>query len=254
MNLRFTYLYFVCCGDVSEIMLKSVFDKKMLTFSACLGSALILGSKYGASAVIKKTLTSGVSTYSSYVFKRTALKNSSKNLNPLNLSNGDFGNVAHKIGEFQVPGGKSVRLPIYTRKNSEGLTINFTKVEEGDEEILVTKLGNGSYSKTLSVSEMKIFDRINHGVLQPAIDKLGNERVVFILSGDSGSVAVDVGNGVLRDVLPVGGRNNTKYYLGHQIDENSLSIDVKNKVSDLKQEVFSYAAPVVSSIKAKLID
>ena len=254
MNLRFTYLYFVCCEDVSEIMLKSVFDKKMLTFSACLGSALILGSKYGASAVIKKTVTSGVTTYSSYASKRMALKNSLKNLNPLNLSNGDFGNVAHKIGEFQVPGGKSVRLPIYTRRNSEGLTINFTKVEEGDEEILVTKLGNGSYSKTLSIQEMKIFDNRNHGVLQKAIDKLGNERVVFILSGDSWSVAVDVGNGILRDVLSVGDRNNTKYYLGHQINEDSLSIDVKNKVSDLKQEVFAFAAPVVSGIKAKVID
>ncbi|HJC99363.1 MAG TPA: hypothetical protein H9923_00235, partial [Candidatus Dwaynia gallinarum] len=183
-----------------------------------------------------------------------ALKNSLKNLNPLNLSNGDFGNVAHKIGEFQVPGGKSVRLPIYTRRNSEGLTINFTKVEEGDEEILVTKLGNGGYSKTLSVPEMKIFDRVNHGVLQSAIDKLGEERVVFVLNGDSGTMAVDVGNGILRDVLSVGGRNNTKYYLGHQIDENSLSIDLKNKVSELKQEVFAYAAPVVSSIKAKVID
>lgn len=67
-------------------------------------------------------------------------------------------------------------------------------------------------------------------------------------------MAVDVGNGILREVLPVGGRNNTKYYLGHQIDENSLSIDVKNKVIDLKQEVFNYAAPVVSGIKAKVID
>ena len=52
----------------------------------------------------------------------------------------------------------------------------------------------------------------------------------------------------------VGGRNNTRYYLGHQIDENSLSIDLKNKVIDLKQEVFNYAAPVVSGIKAKVID
>ena len=83
---------------------------------------------------------------------------------------------------------------------------------------------------------------------------MGNERVVFVLNGDNGSVAVDVGNGILRDVLPVGGRNNIKYYLGHQIDENSISIDLKNKVSDLKQEVFAYAAPVVSSIKAKVID
>lgn len=234
-------------------MLKSVFDKKMLTFSACLGSALILGSKYGASAVIKKTLTSGVSTYSSYASKRREFKNSLKVLSPLDISSGQSGNVAHKMGKFQVPGGESVSLPIYTRKNSEGLTINFTKVEEGDEEILVTKLGNGSYSKTLSVPEMKIFDRVNHGVLHSAIDKLGNERVVFILNGDSGTMAVDVGNGILRDVLPVGDRN-PKYYLGHQINEDSLSIDVKNKVSDLKQEVFAYAAPVVSSIKAKVID
>lgn len=251
MNLRFTYLYFVCCGDVSEIMLKSVFDKKMLTFSACLGSALILGSKYGASAVIKKTVTSSVTTYSSYAVKRTELKNSLKVLNPLNLSNGNFGDVPIKMGKFKVPGGNSVKLPIYTRKDAEGLILNFTKDGDGGE-ILVTNLGNNNYSKTLSLPEMKIFDSKNHGVLQPAVDKLGNERAVFVLSGDSGPIGVDVKNGVLRDVLPVGGKN-IKYHLGHQINENSLSIDTRNRVNGMKEEVFAYAAPLVSNLKTKVI-
>lgn len=222
--------------------------KKLLVFSIFSGIFFVSGEK--GSAVIRKAITSatgdisnssirktvlgsGLNTWSSYKGRMSRAKSQSSSLQ----EQSKFGKPDTIQGKFINTKGNEIMVNVHTKISDEGLKVNFVRTNDGDE-VIVTPVGNGFYARTLSLEEAKLFDKKNHGFLNIGIDTLGREFLIVVADGNSGGeIAFQFNNGVWRYVDR---DKNRKVHLGHQVDMNSLSDDLRNRVlEDIKRIIES---------------
>lgn len=229
--------------------------KKILALSFCSGAFFISGTS--ASAVIRKAVTSAVSTSSSSSVRKTSMgsqlstwssyKGRMEEIKGQGSSLGSQKKLRKPdfiSGKFIDPTGKESILPVYTKVSDERLKVKYVKNQDG-EEIVVTNTGNGVYSKTLSTEETRIFDKTSPGYLQSGIDALGRKNLIVVFDGGSGDVAYQINNGIWRSVNRDDSRGGS-IYLGHQVDIFRLPIGVRNKLLRDVKKITAYAAPLTS--------
>lgn len=227
--------------------------KKVLALSFCSSAFIISG--ISASATMKKALTSAastvsisssrktsmgssLSTWSSYKGRMEEIKGQGSSLgSQKKLRKPDF-----ISGKFIDPTGQESILPVYTKVSDEGLKVKYVKNQDG-EDIVVTHIGSGVYSKTLSTEEARVFDQKNHQVLQNGIDTLGREKLIIVTEGTSKEMAFELDTGTWRDIMK---GSNGQIYLGNQINVFRLPPDIRNKVYRDFKVITAYAAPLTS--------
>lgn len=231
-------------------MLKNSKIRKMLALSA-FSSAFFIGGT-SASAVIRKTVSSAVgaasrsgvrktamgsvlSTWSSHKGKMHKIKSDGASLREQSKS------ILEKVqpiqGKFTNPSGDEILVNVYTKTSDEGLKVNYVKTTDEDQ-VVVTHVGDGVYARSLSLEELRLFDTKNHGFLNIGVDTLGREHIIVVADGDSGGeVAFQFNNGTWRNVHRDKER---KIYLGHQVDIDTFSDDLKNTLfGDIKRIIES---------------
>lgn len=224
--------------------------KKILALSVCSGAFFVCGTS--ASAVIRKTVSSAVgaasrsgvrktamgsvlSTWSSHKGKMHKIKSDGASLREQSKS------ILEKVqpiqGKFTNPSGDEILVNVYTKTSDEGLKVNYVKTTDEDQ-VVVTHVGDGVYVRSLSLEELRLFDTKNHGLLNLGVDTLGREHIIVVADGNSGGeVAFQFNNGTWRNVHRDKER---KIYLGHQVDIDTFSDDLKNTLfGDIKRIIES---------------
>lgn len=226
--------------------------KNILVFSVFSGVLFISVTR--ASAIMKKTATSLGGATSSSLTRRTAMglilntwssrrgKMNGNNDNGVSLESQKILDKPKFIhGKFINEQGDAIKLSVYDGLTKEGLGKKIVKTIYG-EEVNVVHIGDGNYSKTLSLEEIKIYQRQNKGKLQIALDTLGRGRFVLTVLDDKNELAYQPDLGILREVLR--GEDNS-INLSHPIDVNSLTGSAREKVLQLIREISRYAAPLI---------
>lgn len=164
------------------------------------------------------------------------------------IKNGDFGDTPIKLGEFKIL-SKIVKLPVYSSKSREGFDKLYVKI--GESTYPVVELPDGTFMKTLNLSEIEKFDRENHGIVRTATDLLGMERYVAIIDGESTPYAIQLDIGTLRHI------NKDKegdVYLGQKVDMSKLSDSTKKAVQKSMKSIFSSGSNVLENLRFRVVD
>lgn len=222
--------------------------KKVLALSVFSSVFFISGTR--ANAVMRKTITSTVGAASSSQLRtgdRRVYVNGERIRRIRNQTNSlvgekKFDSSKLEQGRFKNSKGEQVIFPVHSKISDEGLTLKYVKSKD-EEEIIVTYIGNGFYSKTLSVEEVRKLDGEDPGYFQSGVDSLGRERLIVLFDGNYNDIAFQVNTGVWRHVNRDDEKN---IYLGHQVDFSTISIDVKNLIFRDLNKILSYAAPITN--------
>lgn len=145
-----------------------------------------------------------------------------------------------KVGIFQTNEGAFEPLVLTKRVNDEGIEFEELNLKDGFSSA-VTSFDGKYYSPVLTSTQVYEYDDNNEGAVRKAYDTLGRVRNVIVTDGQSEDIAYQLDLGIFRSVNE---GEDGKIYLGHAVNINDFSEDVKNNVNSLVYDVSNYATAI----------